>query len=278
MTAAGAHFADSFAHNGTFYFDDDDWSGIGLVRLWNHPALLLTGLPYSLALIAILTAHEMGHYIVARRYGVDATLPFFLPVPTLIGTFGAFIKVRSHIPTKRALFDIGIAGPLAGFIVLTLAMAVGVGLSRVVPGAETRGNFQFGTPALLWLFAKAWFPGVAVGDILVHPIARAAWVGALMTALNLLPIGQLDGGHILYAFVGERSRWLSRIFLAMMIPLAYFAWNWLIWAVLLFFLALRHTRVYDDEPLDRGRRWLGASALAMLILCFMLTPVRVIFT
>ena len=276
MMAAGAQQARCFNQNRGFYFDDDDWSG--LARLWEHPALLLTGVPYALALITILTAHEMGHYIAAQRYGVDASLPFFLAVPTLIGTFGAFIRVRSRIPTKRALFDIGIAGPIAGFVVLVIAMAVGIGMSRVVPAAKAAGDLQFGTPALMWLFTQVRFPGVATADILIHPIARAAWVGALMTALNLLPIGQLDGGHILYAFIGERSRWLSRIFLLMMLPLSYFAWNWLVWAALLFFIALKHPRVYDDRPLDRGRRWLGALALFILILCFMVAPVRVSLT
>ena len=272
LTVAGAEQARCFAENRAYYFTDD-WSGLG--RIWSHPGLLLTGLPYSLSLFSILMAHEMGHYIAARRYGVDVTLPFLLPVPTLIGTFGAFIRIRSRIPTKKALYDIGIAGPLAGFVVLVLVMAIGLSFSHAVPGARANGDLIFGTPGLLWLFAQIGFAGVPTSNILIHPIARAAWVGCLMTALNLLPIGQLDGGHILYAFVGERSRWLSRIFLALMLPLSYFAWSWLVWAVLLFFVALRHPAIDDHQPLDRARRWLGVAALAVLILCFMLAPVRV---
>jgi membrane-associated protease RseP (regulator of RpoE activity) len=217
----------------------------------------------------------MGHYLTARHYRVDVSLPYFLPAPTLIGTLGAFIRIRSAIFSKRALFDIGVAGPLAGFVTLLMPLAVGLSLSKVAPAVVHRSDLIFGNPLLLRLFELVWFPGVAAGDIYLHPVARAAWVGLLATALNLLPIGQLDGGHILYSFVGEKMRWLSRIFVAMLIPMGfYFAYSWLVWAVLLFFFAMRHPVIYDPYPIGRTRTWLGIAALLILILSFTLSPVR----
>jgi len=279
-TVAGVDLSRGFDHNSPFLVPDD-WFGYGAV--WRHPGLLVTGLPFSLALLAILMAHEMGHYLTAQYHRVDATLPFFLPAPTLIGTLGAFIRIRSPIRTKRALFDIGVAGPVAGFVVLVVVLAVGVSLSKVIPGAGVRGDLVFGRPLLFRLLARVVFPKAYSSDILVHPVARAAWVGMLTTALNLLPIGQLDGGHILYSFLGERTRLLSRIFVGALIALGGFQLytsrfhtgaNWLVWAGILFFLALRHPIIYDDRPLGSSRTWLGIASLAIFLLCFMVNPVR----
>lgn len=271
-TVVGAGFAESFAANRPTSFDGDLY---GYIRMWRQPLFLLQGLPFSLTLLTILMAHEMGHYLTARYYGVDVSLPYFLPAPTLIGTMGAFIRIRSAIYSKRALFDIGIAGPLAGFVVLLAPLAVGLSLSKVAPGVIHRSDLIFGSPLLLRMFAWVQFPGIPVGDIYLHPVARAAWVGLLATALNLLPIGQLDGGHILYSFVGERMRWLSRIFIALLIPMGfYFAYSWLVWAVLLFFFGMRHPVIYDPYPIGRARTWLGIAALLILILSFTLSPVR----
>jgi len=268
----GAGFAESFAANLPINFDGD-FSGYRF--MWHHPAFLLQGLPFSLTLLTILLAHEMGHYITARYYRVDVSLPYFLPAPTLIGTMGAFIRIRSAIFSKRALFDIGIAGPLAGFVVLLVPLAVGLSLSRVSPGAVHHSELVFGSPLLLRLFEAIAFPGVRPEDIYLHPVARAAWVGLLATALNLLPIGQLDGGHILYAFAGEKTRWLSRFFVAVLIPMGiFFAYSWLLWAVLLFFFGMRHPAIYDPYPIGRARTWLGIAALIILILTFTLSPVR----
>lgn len=176
------------------------------VNVWSHPGIVWQGLPFSLTLLTILLAHETGHYLACLYYGVDASLPYFLPAPTLMGTFGAFIRIRSAIYSKRVLFDIGVAGPLAGFVFLLPALAVGVAFSKVIPGIVHQSNIQFGTPGLLWILQKTIFPGVPAADIYLHPVARAAWIGILATALNLLPIGQLDGGHILYALVGDRHK------------------------------------------------------------------------
>ena len=247
----------------------------GYVRVWHHPADLIAGLPFALALLFILMCHEMGHYIAAHRYRVNATLPFFLPAPTLIGTMGAFIRIRSAVPTKRAMFDIGIAGPIAGFAALLPVLAIGVAMSKVIPGIAERGDLIFGTPLLLRGFEHLAFPGVTPDNIYLHPIARAAWAGLLATALNLLPIGQLDGGHILYAIVGERIKPLSYIFIAALLPLGYFySASWYVWAVLLFFIARRHPVIYDPRPLDSMRWRLAWLALAILIVSFTPSPVK----
>jgi membrane-associated protease RseP (regulator of RpoE activity) len=270
-TVVGAGLAHSFAESRPFDFDTDLY---GYVRIWHDPAYLLDGLPFSLTLLAILLAHEMGHYFAARYYHVDATLPFFLPAPTVIGTLGAFIRIRSAILSKRILFDIGIAGPLAGFAVLVLPLAAGMSLSKVVPGIGTHGDLLFGTPLMVRLFEWMLFPGVASTDIYLHPVVRAAWVGLLATALNLLPIGQLDGGHILYAFVGERTRLLSKIFVLVLVLMGFFfTWSWFFWAAFLFF-TLRHPKIVDPSNLGRTRTWLGVAALLILLLSFTPTPVR----
>jgi membrane-associated protease RseP (regulator of RpoE activity) len=240
--------------------------------VWHHPAEILRGLPFSLTLMTILLAHEFGHYVAALYHRVEASLPYFMPSPVL-GTFGAFIRVRSPIFSKVALFDIGVAGPLAGFTFLLPALSVGLAFSKVVPGIAHQGSLNFGIPLLESLLAKAVFPGVAVADIYLHPVARAAWVGMLTTALNLLPIGQLDGGHILYSFFPNRHRQVSTCLSLMLLPLAYFWWGWLFWGLVLLFLGRRHPAVYDPGALDAGRRKLGWVALAVFILCFCYAPV-----
>ncbi|MFN7918600.1 MAG: site-2 protease family protein [Bryobacteraceae bacterium] len=273
-TFIGAWLAHDFAANRAFSYGDD-FSTAG--RILRTPALWPTGLPFSLTLLAILLAHEFGHYFACVYYRVDATLPFFLPAPTPIGTLGAFIKIRSPITGKRDLFDIGIAGPLAGFIVLVPALAIGVSLSKVVPGFAESGGLLFGRSLFQKLLEAALFPGVPGADIYLHPVARAAWVGGLATALNLLPIGQLDGGHIVYALFGRYHWLLSRVFIAVLVPLGViFSFSWLVWAVLLFFFALRHPALYDDRPVGAGRAILAVLALAIFIGCFTLAPVEII--
>lgn len=271
-TVVGVGLARSFDQGRPFDFD------LGFstyVTMWHDPSLLLAGLPFSITLLSILTAHEFGHYLAARYYHVDVTLPFFLPAPTLIGTLGAFIRIRSAILSKRILFDIGVAGPLAGFVMLIWPLAIGVSMSKIIPGIAVHGDLIFGTPLLLRLFEWARFPGVATANIYLHPVARAAWVGLLATAINLLPIGQLDGGHILYAFIGERTKILSRIFVGMLVPMGlFFTYSWLVWAALLFFFGMRHPSIVDPMPIGRTRRWLGVAALAMFLLSFTAAPIR----
>jgi len=246
---------------------------------WRNPLLLLTGLPFSLTLLVILMAHELGHYLAAAYHRVDASLPYFMPSP-FMGTFGAFIRVRSAICSKRVLFDIGVAGPLAGFLFLLPAFAVGLAFSKVIPGIAHQGSIQFGVPTVQWLLEAAIFPGTRGADIYLHPVARAAWVGTFATAMNLLPIGQLDGGHILYAFFPEWHKRISVMMCGALLALGVAllllgtAWyGWIVWAVILFFLGRRHPMVYDQAELGVGRRKLGWMALAVFVLCFAYAPI-----
>jgi membrane-associated protease RseP (regulator of RpoE activity) len=242
------------------------------LRVWRQPSVLLQGLPFSLTLATILLAHEFGHYLACIYYRVDASLPYFLPAPSLTGTFGAFIRIRSAIYSKRVLFDIGVAGPLAGFIFLLPALAVGLAFSKVIPGIANQGTIHFGIPLLEWLLERAIFPAAGSGDIYLHPVARAAWIGIFATALNLLPVGQLDGGHILYAMAGNRHKLVSLAVIVGLIPLGFFWWVWFLWAAVLFF-GRRHPLVNDSAHLDRGRRQLGWLSLLIFVLCFTFAPI-----
>jgi membrane-associated protease RseP (regulator of RpoE activity) len=225
----------------------------------------------------ILLAHEMGHYLYAKRYGVSVTLPFFIPAPTLIGTPGAFIRIRSLIPSRAALFDIGIAGPIAGFIFAVPTMFVGLVLSRsgVPLGPD---DIPLGFPLIFGLGHSLLSHAVLVmshplPDINLHPIAIAAWAGMLATALNLLPGGQLDGGHIIYAVFPKAHKWVSIGSIALLVPFAFFGWSgWMLWAVILGFTGLRHPNVPLAEGLSAGRTRLALVALLILLLTFTPAP------
>lgn len=270
-TAVGARLAFNFQQNRATYLEDL-WVAITSVA---DPAALAGGLPFSLTLLTILMAHEMGHYLTCRYYGIQASLPYFLPAPTLIGTFGAFIRIRSAIPSRRQLFDVGIAGPLAGFALVIPALAIGIAHSKIIPGIGAQGDFIFSTPGIMRML-EAWImPGVSPSDILVHPVARAAWAGVFATALNLMPMGQLDGGHILYAFVGDRHRILTRIFVIALLPLGFFySWSWIFWAAFIFFFGMKHPKLYDRAPMGRGRWKLALLALAIFLISFSPAPVE----
>jgi Zn-dependent protease len=246
--------------------------------LWQSPRLLLRGIPFSLAIMSILLAHELGHYLYCRRYRVRATLPFFIPAPTLIGTLGAFIRIGGPIPSRAALFDIGIAGPIAGFIVAVPTMIAGLAMSHPVAGFSDP-DLQFGFPLifqlghlLLRLFSHAGGPSLA--HYYLHPIALAAWAGMLATALNLLPGGQLDGGHLVYAVSPRLHRYLSRGMILLLLAMSWFCWvGWLVWAVLLALSALQHPRVPRRPGLGRARRRMALVAIAMLVLTFTPAPI-----
>ena len=242
-------------------------------------ALAAHGFWYSCTLLAILGAHEMGHYLLCRYYNVDATLPYFIPAPILLtGTLGAVIKIREAFPTRRILFDIGVAGPIAGFVVLVPALFFGMTMSNVVP-APTEGNLLFlGEPLLFKLASYLVIGPVRDGyTINMHPVVFAAWFGMLATALNLLPFGQLDGGHITYATLGRWSVPISLVTVGSAVVMtAFVSVSWLVMAVMmvamLFVLGPRHPRVIDEvEPLGPERYAIAIFALVMLILCF--TPV-----
>ena len=243
---------------------------------------ILNGLWYSASILAILGAHEFGHYYACRYYRVDASLPYFLPAPLpLTGTLGAFIRIRQTIPGKRELFDIGIAGPIAGFLVAVPVLLVGMSLSRVAPlPPNTSGFVELGEPLLFKAIAYLFYGTPPEGySINMHPMAFAAWFGLLATALNLFPIGQLDGGHISYAVLGRASTFVTLITVAVLIGLTFVSSSWLVWTVLTVVMLVtfgpRHPRTIDEDvPLDRSRLWLALAAAVMFIMCFTPAPIE----
>jgi membrane-associated protease RseP (regulator of RpoE activity) len=254
-----------------------------LRELAANPLGLLAGWPFAATLLGILLAHELGHYFACRYYGIVASYPYFLPAPTLIGTMGAFIRIQSPIVNRRALFDVGIAGPLVGFVLAVPALAVGIALSKVSAAALAEREIVFGNPPLVLLFAKFYWPDVPADHLLLHPIAQAAWVGLFATALNLLPVGQLDGGHIVYALAAEKHRLISRRFLLLLVMAGLLGirypdliWpGWLFWGGLLMLLGMRHPAVLDPGTgLDRRRYWVAAVGLVVFLLCFTPAPFR----
>lgn len=236
---------------------------------------------YSISILAILGVHEMGHYLACRYYGVDASLPYFLPMPFLLtGTLGAFIRIREQIPGKRELFDIGIAGPIAGFLVAIPVMLIGVALSEVVPIEP--GSLWLGEPLLMKAAVLVVHGPLPEGQtIATHAVAFAAWFGLLATAINLFPIGQLDGGHISYAVLGPRSTYITIAGVVALVGLSFVSSTWIVWAVLTGIMLLafgpRHPRTMDEDvPLDSTRMWLAAFALFMLIVCFTPVPIEIL--
>jgi membrane-associated protease RseP (regulator of RpoE activity) len=254
-----------------FSLNDDSLSLFPIGWIAQHPANLLLGLPFSLTLMFILFAHEMGHYLYARHYRVYATLPFFVPFPSLIGTLGAFIRIKSPIPSRAALFDIGIAGPIAGFIPACAALLVGISLSHPIAGS-TASEIQLGFPLVFHLAARLLHISVPLSALSLHPIAAAAWVGMFATALNLLPGGQLDGGHIVFSISPRLHRWISMFTVFALVPLGKYLWTgWFLWAVMLA-LTLRHPRVPRYPDVSGGRRILAICAALMLVLTFTPAP------
>ncbi len=246
----GARMQSNFLHNQPVFSLNDDALPFFPVR-WalSQPSRLLLGIPFAGTLMLILLAHEMGHYLYCKRYRVYATLPFFIPAPTLIGTLGAFIRIRSPIRSRTALFDIGIAGPIAGFVVAVIVLIVSLGLSKPAHTAAA----------------------LPLARVYLHPTAVAAWVGMFATALNLLPGGQLDGGHIVFSIAPRAHRIVSRLTILILIPMAVYFWaGWLIWAILLEISSLRHPQVADWPRVSGFRAWLAVFGLIMLILT--LTP------
>jgi membrane-associated protease RseP (regulator of RpoE activity) len=243
------------------------------------------GLWYSLTILGILGAHEMGHYLACRVYKLDATLPYFLPLPPPFwtGTLGAVIRIREAFPTRTVLFDVGVAGPLAGFAALVPALLYGLSLSTVVPAPPDNAELIYlGEPLLFRGAAWLMFGTLADGYTLnMHPMVFASWFGMLATALNLLPFGQLDGGHITYATLGRWSTPISLATVATAVVMTFFSSSWIVMTMMMLaMLALlgpRHPRViYEYEPLGRGRVTLALVALLVLVLCF--TPVPLAFT
>lgn len=235
---------------------------------------ILKGLPYTIAIMTVLGAHEAGHYLVARKHGMHTSLPYFIPIPNMIGTMGAVIKHHGPIPNRKALFDVGISGPLIGLIISVIVTIIGL----LQPPVTYTSQVLLGNP-LLFELIKRIIPG---GDGLMHPITFAGWVGMFVTALNLIPAGQLDGGHVLRAMLGEKAKEVSRVMPFILISLGFYVtfilnkdgFIWVLWGIFLsFFAASGHpTPLDDDIPIGKGRMTLGIITFILGLLCFSLVP------
>jgi membrane-associated protease RseP (regulator of RpoE activity) len=252
------------------------YEGVDLIK---EPLKIYRGLPFSATLLVILLAHELSHYFSSRKHKVDATLPYFIPAPTIFGTFGAFIKMKSPIATRNALMDIGASGPIAGFVLSVFAAVIGLFFSRVAPVSTVAGGFSFGSSLLFAGLSRLIVgPMPANYDVVLNPIAFAGWIGFFITSLNLIPVGQLDGGHIAYALMGERHTSLSKVLIGVLVILGFFAWEgWMLWAVLLLILGFRHPPImYSAIPLDPKRKLIGWAAFVIFVLTFIPVPVSII--
>jgi membrane-associated protease RseP (regulator of RpoE activity) len=241
-----------------------------------NPEIVFLSLIYTVVLLGILLGHELGHFLACQHYLIDATLPYFIPAPTLIGTMGAFIRIRSPITKKRQLFDIGIAGPLTSFILSLPAIVLGLYLSKAVPSYPEDGSILFGDPLIFKWVGSLFFKGTPESfDIVPHPIAFAGWVGILVTALNLFPVGQLDGGHVIYALFGKKSLKLAPYIIGIFVLMGIFFWiGWFVWALLIYFLGLKHPRILDEDiPLSSSRKLLSALVLIIFIVSFTPQPI-----
>jgi membrane-associated protease RseP (regulator of RpoE activity) len=278
---AGARMQFNFDHDLPNFSAGDEMVPFFPVEwVFAAPARLLLGIPFSLTLLFILLAHEMGHYLFCRYYGVRATLPFFLPAPTLIGTLGAVIRIKSPIRSRAALFDIGIAGPIAGFVAAVATLFVALLLSKAAAATMARPDLELGYP-LIFHVVHHWLPDrialIPLSRLSLHPIAVAAWVGMFATALNLLPSGQLDGGHMVYALWPQAHRWVSWIVVLFLIYLGWHFVGWRLWAAMVAAMNIVSWR-QQQAPYDPGIRGfrvtLALLGLLMLVLTFTVVPFR----
>jgi membrane-associated protease RseP (regulator of RpoE activity) len=259
-------------------------AGVSVAQWQSNPALLLKGLPYAVALMAILSIHELGHYVVAKFYKVRTTLPYFVPVPFFLGTFGAFIQMRSPVPHRKALFDVGIAGPLAGFIITLPLLIWGLAHSHVVPLSDASGllNFQSLNPrfSLLLSVVSKWALGSQLTPkmaIHLHPVAVAGYIGLVVTAFNLMPVGQLDGGHIVHAIFGQRmGAAIGQITRLLMLILALLEPDLLLWAIILLLMPVADEPALNDvSELDNWRDFAGLVALVILAVIVLPPPATI---
>jgi membrane-associated protease RseP (regulator of RpoE activity) len=240
--------------------------------------ILVGGFLYSLAIMTILLCHELGHYLMSRRYGIPSTLPFFIPLPVPpFGTFGAVIKMKGVIVNRNALFDVGVAGPLCGFVVALPFIVAGIMMSTVTPlaGIPAASYMELGDPLLFRILGTLLVGDIPEGhDLVLHPFAYAGWVGLFVTSLNLLPVGQLDGGHVVYAVFGEKSKWVYRaVILGLGVLAALTNIGWLTLVILLLIFGMRHPRPFDDATEVNGtRKKIAILVLAIFILSFIPSP------
>ncbi|HUS19205.1 MAG TPA: site-2 protease family protein [Terriglobales bacterium] len=266
----GARLQANFLATEPLFINDEKFFAVRYIVA--DPLRLLDGLPFAASFLGILMAHEMGHFLFAVKHRVYATLPFFIPAPTPVGTFGAFIQIKSRFRSLAALFDIGIAGPIAGFVVAVPLALAGLALSKPLP-AGSNAVMNLGYPPIFHLLHSlqaGW--GSSLEGVLLHPVAIAAWIGMLATALNLLPGGQLDGGHMVYALRPQLHGKVTRLAMAILLPLSIFYWpGWLIWVVALW-LTRRHPYVPEYPLLDVRRRSIALTGVLMFILSFTPAP------
>jgi len=247
------------------------------IKIFEDPQIISLSIIYAVVLLGILLGHELGHFLTCQYYRIQATLPYFIPAPTLIGTLGAFIKIKSPITRKTQLFDIGVAGPITGFILSVPTLIYGLSLSKAVPAIPKEGSLIFGEPLLLKIVGGMIFKNVPPDfDVILHPVAFAGWVGIFVTALNLFPIGQLDGGHVAYALFGPKSRNLAKVFIGVFIFMGIFFWiGWFIWVFIIFLLGLKHPRVVDEAtPLSPRRKFVGFLVIVIFVLTFIPDPIK----
>src|SRR5208283_3274917 len=254
--------------------------GINIIK---SPGGIVEGLPFALTLMTILLCHELAHYITSRKNHTVATLPYFIPAPSIFGTFGAFIKMKSPILTRKALIEIGASGPIAGFIISVAACIIGLHLSKVIPLPQGESTLSLGDSLLFSFLSRAILGATPEHyDILLHPVAFAGWIGLFVTSLNLIPIGQLDGGHIAFAILWQRQRYLSIVLVTILSVLGLSAllgmsgWEgWLMWAILMLVLGIKHPPVLHWEvPLDRKRKCIGLLTLIIFIVTFIPSPFK----
>jgi membrane-associated protease RseP (regulator of RpoE activity) len=256
-------------------------AGANIEALESNPAVLVNGLPYALALMTILAIHELGHYLTARFYKIRSTLPYFIPVPFFLGTFGAFIQMRSPVPNRKALFDVSIAGPLAGFVVTLPVLMWGLAHSTVVPLPTQPRMLDPNALNPSYSLLLALLSKLALGAQLtanqaidLHPVALAGFLGLVVTALNLMPVGQLDGGHIVHAMFGQRTAVaIGQIARLLLLGLSLVQSGFLLWAIILFFMPIADEPALNDvSELDNGRDILGLLALGLLVLIILPAP------
>jgi membrane-associated protease RseP (regulator of RpoE activity) len=279
----GARMQNNFDHGQpALSAGDDSLPFFPASWVYTHPARLLSGLPFMATLMLFFLAHEMGHYLYCRRYGVYATLPFFIPMLTPIGTMGAVILIRSRIRSRTALFDIGIAGPIAGFVVALAVLVISLGWSQPMRAGVGGSEYDLGFPLIFKLVHGLLggmgllhrTAGLPLGRVLLHPMAIAAWVGMLATSLNLLPGGQLDGGHIIFSLAPRVHKFVSRLTILILLPMAYYLWTgWFVWAILLQVSSFRHPQVAEWPRVSGKRTWLAFFALLMLAVTLTPAPI-----
>jgi membrane-associated protease RseP (regulator of RpoE activity) len=259
--------------------------GVSPGALLDRPRLLFRGVPFSFTLLIILGLHELSHYVVSRKNGIRASLPYFIPFPNILGTMGALIVSRSPFPNRKSLFDVGVAGPLASFILSVAAILVGlkeVNLIKFSPESlpPGQGIFYFGDSLLTKFLFSLRYPTIPPGyDVTLGPVAFAGWVGLFVTALNLIPMGQLDGGHISYALFGHRHALITRISMGalILVGIVFQSPLWIVIVLLITFLGRRHTPPLNDlTPLDRPRVIIAGLAFLILVLCFIPVPIQIV--